>query len=188
MNEIKKYYTTSEVANHCGVSFNAVARWVNKKRHHFPWQRDQKVSLDDFILFIDQINLDGLSKAKENVPRALIVDDEEYTAKSIGRVFNNCGFNIFMAQNGFKAAVLLKQELPQIVTLDLSMNELNGYDVLKIIKSIKLRQKAWIIIISGNSEDSFQKAIEMGADFYLKKPFSKHDLEKIILKLYPKAS
>jgi len=183
----KKYYTTGEVANHCGVSFRAVARWVNKSRRQFPWRKDQKVSLDDFINFIDEIDLGEFSKTNDKRPKALIVDDEEYAVSSIGRVFNNCGFNIFMAQNGFKAAVLLKQELPEIITLDLTMNELDGYDLLKIIKSLKLKQKSWIIIISGNSEDNFQKAMELGADFYLQKPFSKQDLEKIINKLFPKA-
>ncbi|MBY0414127.1 MAG: response regulator, partial [Bdellovibrionales bacterium] len=132
----KKFYTTSEVAEHCGFSFKAVARWVNRTRLNFPWRKDQQVTLEDFIMFIDDVNLEELSrKKKDNRPTALIVDDEEYTANSIGRVFNSSGYNIFLAKNGFKAAVLLKQEMPQIVTIDLTMNELDGYDVLKIIKS-----------------------------------------------------
>lgn len=188
LNNNKKLYTTIEVARKCGMSYYSVARWVNRCRINFPWQPEQQVSLDDFIAFINNNDLNVLSRNSNQKPTVLIVEDEDNVASSIGRVFLRNGFEIFVAGNGFKAGVLLKQENPQIVTIDLSMEDLDGYDVLKIIQSLKLSTKAWIIIISGNSQDCFEKAIEMGADFYLKKPFSKTDLEKIINRIYPKTA
>lgn len=80
---------------------------------------------------------------------------------------------------------MLKQESPLIITLDLTMNKISGFDILKIIKSLSIKQKAWIIVISGESKEYLEKAIDLGADFYLRKPFLKEDLEKIIKKLHP---
>lgn len=188
MSNRKKIYTTTEVAQKCGITYRSIAKWVNRSRIHFPWQPDQQVSLDDFIAFINSNDLHTLSKKENKRPTALIVDDEDNVASSIGRVFLSNGFDIFLAKNGFRAGILLKQENPQIITVDLSMQDLDGFDVLSIIQNLKLNTKAWIIIISGNSEDCLEKAIEMGADFYLKKPFSKSDLERIIHKIYPKSA
>lgn len=188
LNTLKKSYTTIEVAKKCGVSYYSVARWVNRCRINFPWHADQNISIEEFIDFINCNDLKFLSRKNSSKPSALIVDDEDNVANSIGRVFLNNVFDIFLAQNGFRAGVLLKQENPQIVTIDISMQDLDGYDVLNIIQNLKLNSKTWISIISGTSEDYFEKAIDMGADFYLRKPFSKSDLEKIIKKLYPQTS
>ncbi|MDO9181263.1 MAG: response regulator [Bacteriovorax sp.] len=187
-----KFFTTGQVADHCGVNFRTVIRWINKgyiKANRLPGRGDHRISLDDFISFLNENDFKSLSLEKNitpNLPKALIIDDEINAANSIGRIFTSNGFNVITAENGFKAGYLLNQEKPQILTLDLNMCDLNGYDVLKIIKGIKLNHKVWVIIISGDSEERLEKAIELGADLYLKKPFLKEDLEKIILKFYPK--
>lgn len=184
----KKLFTADEIARHCEMSQHIVERWVNRNRPHHPGRPEQKVSLEDFIEFINENDLPSLSKKTSTRPSVLIVDDEENAANSIGRVFINNGFDILLAQNGFKAGILLKQESPQIVTIDISMQDLDGYDVLSIIQNLKMNPKVWVIVISGNSESSCERAIELGGDFYLRKPFSKYDLEKIILKIYPKTA
>ena len=184
MDEKKKYFTSGEIANHCGINFNMIVRWANRGRIKFPWKMEQKVSLDEFIIFLSEHNFQS-SRTNNANPSVLIVDDEVNVVNSIGRIFTANGFQILSANNGFKAGLLLKQENPLIITLDLSMDKISGFDILKIIKSLNFKQKAWIIVISGESNEYLEKAIEMGADFYLRKPFSKEDLEKIIKKLCP---
>nr|BDT27435.1 response regulator [Bacteriovorax sp. HI3] len=183
----KKIFTTIEVAQKCGMNYQIVSRWFNRYRIQFPWKPEQKVSLDEFVEFINK-SLPVENEKKPKRPSVLIVDDEENVANSISRVFQCNGFDILLAENGFKAAILAKKEVPQIITIDLSMNGLDGYDVVSIIQKLKVRQKAWIIIISGSSHDSCERAVEMGADFYLQKPFSKTDLEKIIWRVCPKSA
>jgi two-component system response regulator VicR len=192
VSEVKaKYFTTGQIAEHCGVNFRTVIRWINKgyiKANKLPGRGDHRVSLEDFIAFLNENNFSPLSSKNEKEEaelKALIIDDEINVVNSIGRVFASNGFHVLSAQNGFRAGFILNQECPQILTLDLNMKELNGYDVLKIIRGLKLNHKLWVIVISGESEESLEKAIEEGADFYLKKPFSKIDLEKIIHKFFP---
>jgi CheY-like chemotaxis protein len=186
-----KYYTTGQIAEHCGVNFRTVIRWINRgyiKANKLPGRGDHRISLEDFIFFLNENDLkplDSIVLQKASMPKALIIDDEISIVNSIGRVFTANGFGILTAENGFKAGYLLNLEKPQILTLDLNMRDLNGFDVLKIINGLKFNHKIWVIVISGDSEDRLEKAIELGADFYLKKPFSKNDLEKIIKKFYP---
>lgn len=185
MDEKKKYFTSGEIADHCGINFNIVVRWANRGRIKFPWKMEQKVSLDEFIVFLSDHNFQSLNLSEHQEPTVLIIDDEINVVNSIGRVFSSNGFKIISANNGFRAGLLLKQESPLIITLDLSMDKISGFDFLKIIKELHLNQKVWIVVISGEPNEDLEKAIEMGADFYLRKPFSKLDLEKIIKKLHP---
>lgn len=184
MEEKIKFFTTGQIANHCGVNFRTVLRWINRgyiRANKLPGRGDHRVSLDDFIAFLNENKLEPLANSTER-PRALIIDDETNMVNSIGRIFSSNGFDVLTAENGFRAGYLLNQAKPQILTLDLNMKELSGFEVLKIIKGLKLNEKVWVIVISGESSEKLEKAIELGADFYLRKPFSKLDLEKIITK------
>ena len=185
------FFTTGQIAEHCGVSFKTVIRWINRgyiKANRLQGRGDQYVSLDDFIDFLNENNFSSIEKRLRNgilMPKVLIVDDEINVINSLSRIFTANGFTTLSAENGFKAGFILNQEKPQLLTLDLNMKNLNGFDVLKIIKGLNLSQKVWVIIISGDSIGSLEKAIELGADFYLRKPFAKNDLEKIIQKVCP---
>ena len=139
-----------------------------------------QTNVEDFIVQLKEQN--RVQKNNQEL-KALVIDDEENVAKSIGRVFSNKGIKVLLAHNGFSAGMILSNEKPKIVTLDLKMEQLSGQDVLKIIAALNLNEKIWVIVISGETEEHLIKAVNSGADFYLKKPFSKDDLEKIIDKL-----
>lgn len=185
----QKYFTTGQIAQHCGVNSRTVIRWINRgfiKANKIKNRLDEQISLEDFISFLNENDFTTLQKdPKAKGPKVLIIDDDLNVAKSIGRVFSTNNFNVLNATNGFKAGFLLNMERPQIITLDLNMNELNGFEILKIINGIKQNYKVLVIVISGENEDLLMKSIENGADLYLKKPFLKEDLEKIINKFYP---
>lgn len=181
----RRDFTTGEIANQCGISFSAITKWINRGKINFPWRVDQQVSFEDFILFLSQHDLQNRPNLTAIPPTVLVIDDESNVVNSIGRVFHSLGFKVLSSDNGFKAGLLISQERPQIITLDLNLENVDGYDILEMIKKLKLENKVWIVVISGESEDCLEKSIELGADCFLKKPFSKNDLEKIIKKFYP---
>lgn len=183
--KIRKEFTSGEIAKHCGVSFEAITKWKNKGRINFPWRFDQQVSFDEFIIFLNELNLKNKIDSSLSIPTVLVIDDDANIISSIGRVFHSMGINVLSADNGFKAGYIINQQKPQIITLDLNMESVDGYDVLKMIKGFHLENKVWVVVISGEPNDCLEKSIELGVDFILKKPFSKNDLEKIIRKLYP---
>lgn len=185
------YFSIEEVSECCGVDIQDVLKWINNgviKTDKQLVQDDYRVSLDELILFLCRYNRElqatlRLGK-KNNHPKVYVIDDEMDVGESIGDVFLDNGFKVVTATNGFTATrLILNQERPLIITLDLTLGTLNGYDFLKIISALNVSDKVWILVISGGSDDSLKKAVDCGADFYLQKPFQKEDLAKIIRKI-----
>ena len=105
--------------------------------------------------------------------RVLVVDDSRTLRKFLIRELNQAGITrIDEAKNGLEAVELLKLQSFDLMLLDMEMPELDGLDVLKIIKSDSALSYLPIIVISG-AED-FAKTVEciqIGAEDYLPKPF-----------------
>ncbi len=105
--------------------------------------------------------------------RVLVVDDSRTLRKFLIRELNQAGITrIDEATNGLEAVELLKLQSFDLMLLDMEMPELDGLDVLKIIKSDPALSYLPIIVISG-AED-FAKTVEciqIGAEDYLPKPF-----------------
>jgi len=106
--------------------------------------------------------------------RVLVVDDSRTLRKLLIRELNLAGItNIHEATNGVEAIDLVRAESFDLMLLDMEMPELDGLDVLKLIKSDPALSYLPVIIISGG--DQFAKTVEciqVGAEDYLPKPFN----------------
>ena len=106
--------------------------------------------------------------------RVLVVDDSRTLRKLLIRELNLAGItNIHEATNGLEAIDLVRAESFDLMLLDMEMPELDGLDVLKLIKSDPTLSYLPVIIISGG--DQFAKTVEciqVGAEDYLPKPFN----------------
>jgi len=90
------------------------------------------------------------------------------------RPFN---YNIRKAYDGEEALKLVKEDPPDLILLDLMMPRLSGYEVCKILKSDPATRLIPIIIVTALRElDDKIKAIELGADDFLMKPYNKLEL------------
>ena len=101
--------------------------------------------------------------------KVLVVDDEPQNRKAmrIGLERNDC--KVILAENGEEALAQAASQSPDLVVLDLSMPGMDGFEVCR-------RLRAWssvpIIILSvRESEDDKVRALELGADDYVTKPF-----------------
>ena len=112
-------------------------------------------------------------------PRVLIVDDEDFLRRMIVMGFERDGFTVFQADNGEDAVKIARQELPELVLLDLVMPRLLGFEVCQILRNDQRFSKTAIIIMSAKSyRPDMDKAAELGADAYVVKPFEFADLLK----------
>lgn len=118
--------------------------------------------------------------------KILIVDDDRVFASALEDYFSTfdyyhvCG----IAENGQRALELLEQHQPDIVILDLVMPHLDGIGVLEQVSSLNLRKKPQIIFITSFAQASLtKKAMELGAAYYMMKPFDMDTLEKRIRQL-----
>lgn len=99
----------------------------------------------------------------------LIVDDEKYMTSILKTYFQKEGFNVFTANNGEEALDIFYNNKIDISVLDWMMPKISGVDVCKEIKNIS---KCKVIILTARSENEDElKALNIGADDYIRKPF-----------------
>ncbi|MFT7387123.1 MAG: two-component system chemotaxis response regulator CheY [Candidatus Endobugula sp.] len=102
----------------------------------------------------------------------MIVDDSLAVRRKIERCAKTRqGVTVLMAVNGRDAITLFKTEMPDLVTMDLTMPELGGVECIKVLAN--LNPKVHILVVSALSDKvTALAAIKNGAEGFLKKPFS----------------
>jgi len=110
----------------------------------------------------------------ENQPgHLLVVDDNEMNRDLLSRQLERQGHSVVVAENGQQALELLQAQPFDLMLLDIMMPEMNGYQVLEILKRDNTLREMPVIMISALGEmDSVIRCIEMGAEDYLPKPFN----------------
>ncbi len=84
------------------------------------------------------------------------------------------GFEVMDADSGVTALDQLRDQLPDLILLDVMMPELNGFETLKLIREISTVP---VIMLTAKSEEEDRvKGLELGADDYITKPFSPREL------------
>lgn len=118
----------------------------------------------------------------------LIVEDEPIVRQGIQHLIPYEQFQIdhvFVASDGVEAWDIFQKENIDIVLTDINMPQMDGITLSKLIKEYK--QQTRIIFLTGyNMFDYALKALKLGADDYLLKPFSKSDIEIILKKTVSK--
>ena len=110
-------------------------------------------------------------------PKILIVDDNRVNVDLLKAQLKSFPYTIDTAYDGEEALAKIHQIMPDLVLLDLMMPKISGYEVCRAIKQDKETQFIPVIIITALSElDDKIKAIELGADDFLVKPFNKLEL------------
>ncbi|MBU3158573.1 response regulator transcription factor [Clostridium frigoris] len=109
--------------------------------------------------------------------KVLVVDDEEHIRELIKFNLEKNGYKVICADNGIDAVKLAKEQVPQLMLLDLMLPGMDGLDVCKEIRKDSNMSGMPIIMITAKGEE-IDKIIglELGADDYITKPFSVREL------------
>jgi len=100
----------------------------------------------------------------------LIVEDDKFLRELLTRKLDSVGFQISTAIDGHDALKKIKDELPQIILLDLVLPGVDGFEILKQIKEDPKTSKIPVIILSNlGQKEEVEKGIKLGADDYLVK-------------------
>ncbi|WP_018693338.1 response regulator [Algicola sagamiensis] len=175
----RKFFTTGQVANYCGVHFRTVIRWIEKgyiAAHTLPGRGDNRITEEELIRFLQENEMPIPDDLKQTASRVLIVDDENDMARAIERVLKRKGYNTAIANGGFQTGAMLYSFKPDLITLDLKMPGMDGYRLMEFIRSEENCQDVKILVISGLSRGDLLSACIEGADSCLEKPFRNHDL------------
>lgn len=105
--------------------------------------------------------------------KILIADDNENIRKALSRLFEDEGYDLFLAKDGAEAIRKVRELFPDVLFLDVMMPEINGYDVCRTIKNDPVLKKTYVIMLTAKGQVAEQeRGQEVGADEYIVKPFS----------------
>lgn len=114
---------------------------------------------------------------KEKKTKILAVDDDPVILGLIKSIFLNSKFDVNEADSGEMALEILPDIMPDIILLDIIMSGMDGFEVLKSIRSNeKLKYIRIILLSSKNNIDERLKGYDLGTDDYMTKPFVGNEL------------
>ncbi len=113
--------------------------------------------------------------------KILIADDEHKIVMTLEYSFRKAGYEVFIARDGSEVLEILKNEIPDLILLDIMMPNVDGYTTLSEIRKNEKFSDTKVIFLSAKSgESDIAKGLEMGANAYVTKPYSiKKLLEKV---------
>jgi DNA-binding NtrC family response regulator len=111
----------------------------------------------------------------------LVIDDEDIVRTSCSRTLNPEGYVVKTVKSGFDGFKLLEEEKFDLVLTDLKMPEIDGIEILRIIKE-KWPSVEVIIITGYQTVDTAVRSIKLGAFDYLEKPFTPDGLLSSVAK------
>ena len=107
-----------------------------------------------------------MSSMKEKI---LIVEDERRIGSLLGCLLENDGFEVLYAANGQEARICIGSHCPDVIVLDLGLPDVDGNE---LIREVRTWSSTPILVVSARSEGKDKiKALELGADDYMTKPF-----------------
>ena len=115
--------------------------------------------------------------------RICVVDDSSAVRKLANRVLvQQLGKELIESTNGFQALDVINTNMPDACFIDVEMPELNGLQLVSMIRANPKFEKMPIAMLSGASSIFDQeKGLIVGADLYITKPFSKDSIEQALL-------
>jgi DNA-binding response OmpR family regulator len=114
--------------------------------------------------------------------KILIADDHEILNNLLKDHFEENGFEVVQAFDGIECKSVFLQHKPDVAFIDVQMPKIGGIEVLRFIKE-KAPRTIVVMMTGAGSEEIAVKAMKMGADDYLNKPFSMTEVVELATKL-----
>lgn len=109
--------------------------------------------------------------------KILIVDDEPDIVKALMIRLESSGYEVIAAFDWIQGISMANKEMPDLVILDIRMPSGNGFSVVEQLKQSDRTDQIPIIFLTGSPErNAEERAIGLGARFYIKKPYDPEEL------------
>lgn len=110
-------------------------------------------------------------------PLILVVEDNQANRELLREIMEDCGYRVNEAVNGKDAVDKARQEIPDLILMDLEMPVMNGNEAIKILMRENETSRTPIIVLTGLNDMADRiKAFDSGAMDYVNKPFDTHEL------------
>ena len=130
------------------------------------------VMAQEVLAKIQPLDVDPAHDAEVHEGCLLVVDDNAINRELLSRQLARQGYSVLAAKNGREALDMIAKQEFDLVLLDIMMPDIDGFEVLRRLKSDETLRNIPVIMISALDEiDSVVRCIEIGAEDYLSKPF-----------------
>ena len=117
-------------------------------------------------------------------PRLLIVDDDPAPRRALSRLLERLGYEVAVAEDGRAALEIAERQRLDLVLTDIAMPEVDGFELLRRLKSAERTRDIPVIMVSGVDDlQSVVRCIEQGAEDHITKPY-----EPVLLQARVRAS
>jgi DNA-binding response OmpR family regulator len=114
--------------------------------------------------------------------KILIVEDDTPLAMMMASLLTRAGCDVQGAHTGEKAMRLAQESKFDLITLDIDLPDMSGFEICRELKQRHLSRHTPIVLISGRlCEEDRQRGLEFGAVDYIEKPFSSLDFASRVL-------
>jgi DNA-binding response OmpR family regulator len=116
--------------------------------------------------------------------RVLVVDDDDVIRQLICLNLELEGFEVFQAADGLDALDKVREVNPAVVTLDIMMPKLDGWDAAARLRSDPETAHVRVVLLSARAQEAdLKRGSRLGVDFYLTKPFDPDELVAVVRRL-----
>jgi two-component system chemotaxis response regulator CheY len=118
------------------------------------------------------------------VARILVVDDSSFMCKSLQYVLETAGHEVVgLAISGREAVDLYQRLHPDLVTMDILMEDMDGMEALRIIR--EMDSKAKVLMVTNQHQPDLQMETQkLGACGFIKKPLKEAEILEVLQKLF----
>jgi excisionase family DNA binding protein len=182
----KNFYTTGEVADMCNVSPTTIFRAIINNHikaattpgGHF------RISRTELEAFLRKNNLPSLL-AQIETKRILIIENNAMERRSIERILGNIPGSLFKSTGfGYEAGFLTQSFLPNIIILDIFLEDIDGRQMIKLIRADEKLKDTKIVVVTGAKDPADLKEIKaLKPDAFFQKPFAPDEFREAVGKL-----
>ncbi|MBF0206207.1 MAG: response regulator [Oligoflexia bacterium] len=128
-----------------------------------------------------------LEQDQQNGKIILVVEDNEANKKLLRLMLQRVGHEVDTVSSGKEALTALEKKRYDLVFMDVTMPEMDGFETTKQIRNSQTIQNKNlpVLAITGHTSDEYKnKCFESGMNDYIEKPYLLDDLQKVITKVF----
>ncbi len=131
---------------------------------------DGSVSVEELMRRADRAMYED-KKSRHRLARVLVVEDDASLRDLAAQTLDE-RYDIVLAATGAAALAILVEQLPDLILLDLGLEDMPGTDVLRILRELPGGDRVPVIVITGSQQQNAElESLEQGADDFVGKPF-----------------
>ena len=152
---------------------------IDLKRDFRPYQPTELLLKAYRILKSVDNAIETMLRPARNGTRRMVVvaDDDAVTTLMISTILKHFDFDCQVAHDGAQAISMVRDQMPDVVLLDVSMPQMNGFEALTALRSDPATREIPVVMVTAHhNEAELVKGFSLGADDYVTKPFNSGEL------------